>query len=83
MSEMIERVAQAIEATMFAPHELPVTGELHERYLETASAAIEAMREPTHAMDVAASNRHPATFEHLWQAAIDAALDADASQKKA
>jgi hypothetical protein len=44
MSEMVERVAKAIEATMFAPHELPITGELHEQYLETASAAIAEVR---------------------------------------
>lgn len=49
MNEMIERVARAIEATMFAPHELPLAAELHERYRETARAAIEAMREPTEA----------------------------------
>lgn len=43
MVEMIERVASAIEATMFAPHELPLDTELHEKYLMTARAAMEAM----------------------------------------
>lgn len=28
MSDMVERVARAIEATMFAPHELPVSDNL-------------------------------------------------------
>ena len=44
-SEMRERVAREIEASMFAPHELPINGELHERYLETAGAAIAALAE--------------------------------------
>ena len=37
---LIERVALAIEATMFAPHELPVSAELHAKYKITALAAI-------------------------------------------
>ena len=44
MSDQIERVALAIEATMFAPHELPVPAEIHAKYLETAKAAIAAAR---------------------------------------
>ena len=40
----LERVALAIEATMFAPHELPVPAEIHAKYLETAKAAIAAAR---------------------------------------
>lgn len=40
----IERVAKAIEATMFAPHELPLDDELHGKYRETAEAAIRAMQ---------------------------------------
>ena len=50
LSEIVERVARAIEATMFASHELPITGELHERYLEAARAAIAAMADPTNDM---------------------------------
>jgi hypothetical protein len=51
MSEsMIERVALAIERTMFADHELPCDPDLHKKYRGTARAAIEAMREPTTAM---------------------------------
>jgi hypothetical protein len=39
----VERVALAIEATMFAPHELPLDAELHAKYRVTALAAISAM----------------------------------------
>ena len=41
---MRERIARAIEASMFAPHELPIEGKLHERYLECADDIIAAMR---------------------------------------
>lgn len=40
-----ERVAEAIERSMFAPHELPLPDELHQKYLATADAAIAAMEE--------------------------------------
>ena len=43
MRDMIEWVALAIEASMFAPHELPLGTELHAKYRETADAAIKAM----------------------------------------
>lgn len=42
-AELVEKVASAIESTMFAEHELPVTGEIHERYLGTAIAALDAI----------------------------------------
>ncbi len=64
----IEQVARAIEATMFAPHELPVSDALHRKYCETARAAIAAMREPTEAMMV--NSFH----EGMWREWIDAAL---------
>lgn len=38
--DRVERVALAIETTMFAPHELPLDAETHAKYLETARAAI-------------------------------------------
>lgn len=41
--DMIEHVALAIEATMFAPHELPLDAELHAKYRYTADHAIKAM----------------------------------------
>ena len=41
--DLIEDVALAIEATMFAAHELPLDAELHAKYRETAAAAIKAM----------------------------------------
>lgn len=50
MTEMIERVAKAIIETMFAEHELPLEDEIYQKYLVTASAAIEAMRDPTEEM---------------------------------
>jgi hypothetical protein len=43
-ADVIEAVALAIEGTMFAPHELPATPDLHEKYRATASAAIAAYR---------------------------------------
>lgn len=43
MDDMTEAVALAIEATMFAPHELPLDAELHAKYRGTAEAAIKAM----------------------------------------
>jgi formylmethanofuran dehydrogenase subunit E len=43
-----ERVAFAIERTMFAPHEFPLPDELHQKYLVTADAAIEAMAYKKH-----------------------------------
>jgi hypothetical protein len=46
ISNQVERVALAIEATMFAPHELPVDDELHSKYLGTAQAAIDASGAP-------------------------------------
>ena len=39
----VEAVARAIAGTMFAPHELPLTGNIAARYRETAKAAIEAI----------------------------------------
>lgn len=77
MSEsMIERVAHAIEATMFAPHELPCDPELHAKYLDTARAAIEAMREPTKAQLEAMEpwSRVSGHHEMAWKAGINAAL---------
>lgn len=44
MDDLIEPVAVAIEATMFALHELPLERELHEKYRWTARAAITAYR---------------------------------------
>lgn len=42
----IERVALAIERSMFAPHELPLDAGLHIKYRATAVAAINAMAQP-------------------------------------
>jgi len=44
--EEIERVAQAIERSMFAPHELPLSADLHLKYRATAVAAINAAQPP-------------------------------------
>lgn len=41
--DMVERVALAIEQTMFAPHEFPIDPEIHSKYLSTARAAIQAV----------------------------------------
>jgi hypothetical protein len=44
-TDMVDRVAKAIESTMFAPHELPCDAELHARYCETARAVLAVMSE--------------------------------------
>lgn len=77
MSEMIERVALIIEATMFAPHELPLDTEIHAKYREAARAAIETMRDITNEMDDAVRgwgywNDLCPTL--VWEIMIDAAL---------
>ena len=41
----IEAAARAMTECMFAPHELPIEGELWENYLWTAKAALTAARE--------------------------------------
>jgi hypothetical protein len=38
--EIVEAIATAIEAKMFAPHELPLDAELHAKYLDTARKAL-------------------------------------------
>ena len=89
MSDMVERVAKAIEATMFADHELPCDAELHEKYCGTARAAISAMREPTEEMLSHGDSSIPRAEAdkdghrmmgrevclEAWKAMIDAALE--------
>lgn len=75
MTKMVERVARAIEKTMFAPHEFPLDMDLHIKYLATARAAIAAMREPTQGMVAAANrNNHPRDTD-TWRTMIDAAIE--------
>jgi hypothetical protein len=79
MSEMIKRVADAMQV---AGDKWVNEGHADWRDIDLkvlARAAIEALREPTKAM-VAASNPHPAEQEiaiFAWQAMIDAALSPD------
>ena len=69
MSEMIERVAKAIDKTsQERGHRIPATAMRH-----LAVAAIEAMREPTDAMINAPSGEE--YYETIWKEMIDAALD--------
>lgn len=76
MTDIVERVARAIEAKMFAPDELPLDAALHAKYRDTARAAIAAMREPTDAMMNAGPGFvHIAIKAEIWQAMIDAALE--------
>lgn len=82
MSEMVDRVANAIRAKSREiymrvnmrwddPEETqPINAE---EAAEIARAAIEAMREPTKKMVEAGTYRH-AVYEEGWQAMIDAAL---------
>ena len=44
-NDIVERVAVAIEETMFAPHEFPLDAELHQKYRMTAREAIAAVRQ--------------------------------------
>jgi hypothetical protein len=78
MSEMIERVALAIDGAMFDSVQMPCG----ERQAFVARAAIEAMREPTNAMHKAGNDKMDsmvagdgdAFCEHVWRLMIDAAL---------
>jgi hypothetical protein len=38
--QLVERVANVIERSMFAPHEMPLSDPLHAKYLETARAVV-------------------------------------------
>lgn len=40
---LVDKVADAIAETMFAPHELPLDAELKSKYRATARAAIKAI----------------------------------------
>ena len=79
MSEMVERVAHAIAAA----EAKFITARNDMRLAEIARAAIEAMREPTEAMQkvfVPAKDNGPAQTwghrikERVWRAMIEAAL---------
>jgi hypothetical protein len=68
MSEMIERVAQAICGDDNPANILTI-------HRSRALAAIEAMREPTQAMsDAAAEKPGQMSYTDVWQAMIDAAV---------
>lgn len=73
MTDMVERIARAIEQAMpnYISDELP-----QHDFLASARAALEAMREPTPAMfDAAESWGDDAERDlRFWQAMIDAAL---------
>jgi hypothetical protein len=84
MSEMIERVAKAIEGVI----DRASAGQPEGLFLEEcASAAIEAMREPTNAMaafvyrecgtiDLATKEDFFEHYSDVWESMIDAALGA-------
>ena len=83
VESMIERVARAICKSQTQ------TDRTWEAFLPEATAAIEAMREPTDAMVMAAEWAEPeyreddmdvgATYKAEWRAAIDAALNEQVS----
>lgn len=72
MSEMVERVARAIEAKVNEGRDFCSAEDV-------ARAAIEAMREPTEAMEEAALDVRPLMLpdspREVWGAMIDAALN--------
>ena len=79
MSEMVEKVARAMaekskarQPGMHTLNSLPMDGK--EDFLEMARAAIEAMREPTEAMEDAAFSSTLTIPKRGYQAMIDAAL---------
>lgn len=61
--EDCERVALAIEATMFAPHELPLDVNLHSKYLATANAAIISYLQLSDAGSSSTAERSPCKRE--------------------
>jgi hypothetical protein len=83
MSEMVERVAEAIVAEMAQQTRMsaPTNAALSKSAIEVARAAIEAMREPTSEMSEAAfqieasGHSQRTLLEAGWRAMIDAALD--------
>lgn len=79
MSEMVERVARAMAdrskarvAGLHLLNAIPMDGE--EDFMKMARAAIEAMREPTGAMEDAAFSSTLTIPKRGYQAMIDAAL---------
>lgn len=71
MSEMANRVAQAI-ADVWC--EKPGNTEAARLFEKTARAAIEAMREPTSAMETEACWHLDTTASDVWKSMIDEAL---------
>lgn len=67
MSEMVERVAQAICGDGNPANVLGI-------HRDRARLAIAAMREPTEDMCNEAECAEPFSFESMWRAAIDEAL---------
>lgn len=87
MSEMIERVSRALYPEKWEGHDVcrelhpdywafPMEIEDRDRLLARARTAIEAMREPSKAMDTAGLDCGP-DRDHgtYWRAMIDAALE--------
>jgi hypothetical protein len=77
MSEMIERVAKVLCAAEYGDKNATYADmPLWKNYEETARDIIRAMREPTDAMNEAASNADADGFRALdiWDHLIDAAL---------
>jgi hypothetical protein len=73
MTEMVARVAMAIQSVELvdSDHLLP------EEAQAIARAAIEAMREPTRAMEITGCGNDqcgPMCTDYVWRAMIDAAL---------
>lgn len=76
MSEMVERVAKALAAQDFSCDWGWVAPHYQEAYLESARAAIEAMREPTEGMKECGREETGslATALAAWDSMIDEAL---------
>lgn len=79
MSEMIERVAKAISLGEWSDSEHWQCRSDREEWMERARSAIEAMRQPTEAMDRAGLRENTLQGAAIWatpawQAMIDMAL---------
>jgi hypothetical protein len=73
---MLERVIEAMIATMFIPEELPLNEHVTRNIRNTAIAAMKAMREPSEAV-LDAGPSEPYMDREVWARMIDAGIQAD------
>lgn len=79
MSEMVDKVANALSLSLYGRHLKNNTGDKQYDLTKAARVAIAALREPTKAMvDAALAINHPSCYDadsdDEWRAMIDEAL---------